>query len=178
MKISSCAVAVLLLLHPLIASASEGPKAEDRRFVDLGIKNSYMEGISKAILKAFDREAWSFCSLNGVHKVGESYVVNGTVTLDGVKEPATEADFERLKKVFGPFVKSQLNVVKQKGGKTISISDTLLAPVYAEGSAKNRLPTMQYRIAGEKDDLFWMTITFSNRKDDHLAVDFTIVAVP
>ena len=178
MKISSCAVSVLLLLYPLVASGSDGPGAEDRRFVNLGIKNSYMEGMSEAILKAFDREAWSYCALNGVHKVGEAYVINGTVTLDGVKEPATESDFERLKKVFGPFVKSQLNVVKQKGGETISISDTLLAPVYAEGRAKNRVPTMQYRIAGEKDDLFWMTITFSNRKDDHLVVDFTIVAVP
>ena len=171
MRPTFCAVAVLLLLHPPFAFGIEGPQAEDRRFVDLGTKNSYMEGITEAVLKAFDRKAWSFGLLNGVHKVGESYVVNGTVALDGVKEPVTKNDFERLKTFFEPFIKSQMDVIQKKGGKTMSRSDTLLAPVYAEGSAKNMLPTMQYRLSGEKGDLFWLTITFADRKDNHLVVN-------
>jgi hypothetical protein len=175
MKLIICAIAILLLL-PVHLSQGE----EDPRFTsgNLGIENSYLKGVSDLILKCFNREGWSLRGLESVRKVGGVYVVTGFITLDEIKEPVAEKDFERINKSFEPFIQAQIDLYKKKGIPISSIQNDFPLPSSAKGYTKNELPRMAYVLSGEKDDLFCMDITFSERKEDHLVINFTIVAVP
>jgi len=175
MKHILCAIALLLLLA---VQRSHGE--EDPRFTsgNLGVENSYLKGVSDVILKCFNREGWSLRGLESVRKVGGAYVVTGFITLDEIKEPVTEKDFERINKSFEPFIQVQIDLYKKKGIPISSIQNDFPLPGSAEGYTKNELPRMAYVLSGEKDDLFCMDITFSERKEDHLVINFTIVAVP
>jgi|GEM_PF-6310070 len=169
--------AVLLsLVLPLPASRGE----EDPRFVsgNLGVENSYLEEISEAVLQAFDRRGWSLRGLEGVHKVGGVYVVAGFVALDEVKEPVTEQDFERINGYFEPFIQAQMDFYRNRGSAIASRQNDFPLPAHAKGYKRNELPRMSYILSGESGDLFYLSITFSEKMDDHLVVAFTIVAVP
>jgi len=175
MKHIISAIAILLLL-PFHRSHGE----EDPRFTsgNFGVENSFLKGMYEVTVKAFDREFAALRGLEVVRKVGGAYVVTGFITLDEIKEPVTEKDFERINKSFQPFIQAQIDLYKKKGIRISSIQNDFPLPESAEGYQKNELPRMAYVLSGEKDDVFCMDITFSERKDEHLVVNFTIVAVP
>lgn len=167
---------VLLAVLPLQDSRA----VEDPRFVsgNLGVENAYLREFAAIVLKAFDRSGWSLSGLEGIRKVGGTYVISGFVSLDEIKEPVTEEDFDRINSYFGPFIQAQIEFYKNKGFEIASTQNDWPLPSYAEGYTKNKLPGMTYVISGEKEDLFLMDVVFAERMDDHLVVRFTIVAVP
>jgi hypothetical protein len=175
MKHLICAVTI-----PLFLSIQHSHGEEDPRFAsgNLDVENSFLKGMYEVTLKAFDREFGAYRGLGGVRKVAGTYVVTGFVTLDEIKEPVTEKDFERIHKSFEPFIQAQVDHYKKKGVHISSIQNDFPLPSSAKGYTKNELPKMAYVLSGEKDDLFCMEITFSERKENHLVMNFTIVAVP
>ena len=154
--------------------------ADDPRFTDgtKGIMNSYFVGMTDSILKAFGRADASFRSFKGINRVGGAYVISFSVALDSVKEPVTEKDFKRMDEFFEPFIQDQIKSIELKGTKITSRSNEFPLPSSAKGYSKDDLPTMVYRLSGEKDNLFYMKVTFSERRDDHLVVEVTIVTTP
>ena|GEM_PF-4425394 len=50
-------------------------------------------------------------------------------------------------------------------------------PQYAKDYTKDEVPTMKFTITGEKTNYFLMKVTYPERKDKFLVVDFTIIAV-
>ena len=175
MKGIICAVSVLLL-----SPAPQLQAEEDARFVsgNLGVENAYLNQVTDAILKAFDRKAWSLRGLESVRKAAGTYVVSGFVTLDEVKEPVTEKDFARISKCFEPFIEAQMDLLKKKGLTIHSIHSDFPLPAHAKGYTEKEIPKMSYVVSGENDDLFCLDLTFSERKADHTVVSFTIVTVP
>jgi hypothetical protein len=169
-------VAGVVLFRPVRAVGAE----EDPRFVagNAGTENAYMDGFADVILKAYGRAGWKLRGLEGVHKVGGVHVVSGFVTLDDIADPVTEKDFARLEEFFEPFILKQMEACQRKGMEVVSRSNGYPLPAHAKGYMNNRLPTMAWSLSGVAGDLFHMSVTFSERKDDHLVVRFTIVAVP
>ncbi len=129
-------------------------------------------------MKAFDRSGWSLRGLEGVHRGGETYVVSGFVSLDEIQEPVTEKGFERISGFLEPFVQAQIDFYEKKGLTVRSRENAFPLPGYAKGYTNDEIPRMTYIISGEKSDLFFMDLTFAERKDNHLVVSFTVVAVP
>lgn len=169
-------LAFALLILPVHVSRA----GEDPRFAsgNLGVENSYLEGIAEVAMKAFGRSGWSLRGLEGVNKVGETYVVSGFVTLDEIQEPVTEKDFERISGFFEPFLQGQIDLYEKKGLAVRSRHNGFPLPDYAKGYTKNAIPRMTYILSGEKTDLFLLDLTFSEREDNHLVIGFTIAAVP
>ena len=174
MKHLICSVIISLFLGIQYSHGEEDPRFASG---NLGVENSFLKGMYEVALKAFDREGGA---LRGVvvRKVAGTYVVTGFVTLDEIKEPVTEKDFERIHKSFEPFIQAQVAHYKKKGAHISSIQNDFPLPSSAKGYTKNEVPKMAYILSGEKDDLFCMEITFSERKEDRLVINFTIVAVP
>ncbi len=154
--------------------------AEDPRFADCtrGTDNSYFTGMTASVLKAFGRTDASLRSFKGINKVSGAYVVSFSVALNGIKEPITEKDFKRLDGFFEPFMQDQIKALESSGAQITSRRNDFPLPASADGYTKDDLPTMVYGLSGEKEDLFYMKVTFSERSDDHLVVDITIVASP
>ena len=154
--------------------------AEDPRFTDgnLGVQNSYLEGISESVLKAFDRKGWLLRGLQGVNKIGTAYVVSGFVTLDEVEKPITDKDFERLNNFFEPFIVKQIEEFEKNGQELRSRTNSFPLNSQAKGYTNNKLPTMRYTLASDESDFFHMILTFSERTDNRLVVNFTIVTTP
>jgi hypothetical protein len=175
MKQTICTAILLALL-----TLQDSRAAEDPRFTsgNLGVENAYWKEFAATVLKAFDRSGWSLSGLEGVRKVGGTYVISGFVSLDEIKEPITEKDFERINSYFEPFIQSQIELYKNNGFEITSTQNDWPLPSHAKGYTKDKLPRMTYVISGTKEDLFLMDVRFSERKDDHLVVGFTIVAVP
>lgn len=134
--------------------------------------------MTEAVLKAFGRRDAALRSFEGISKVGGAYMISFSVSLADVVEPVTEKDFERFDEFFEPFIKSQVESIAKNGTKITSRSSSFPLSESAKGYTKDELPKMVYKISGENSDLFVMKITFSDRKDNHLIVDFTVVVVP
>jgi hypothetical protein len=168
--------AILFALLPLPNSKAE----EDPRFAlgNLGVENSYLKDFSNIVLKAFDRRGWSLSGLEGVREIDGAYVVSGFVSLDDIREPITEKDFDRLSVYFDPFIQAQIDFYEKKGLAVRSRENAFPLPGNAKGYTKNRIPRMTYILSGEKTGLFMMDITFTEKQDNHLVIGFTIVAVP
>ena len=169
----SVTIAILLQFQP-----ARG--VEDPRFADCtkGTQNSYFTGMSETVLKAFGRTDAALRSFEGINKVGGAYMISFSVSLAEVAEPITEKDFKRFDEFFDPFIRTQVEAFKKNGVKMTSRSSSFPLPAYAKGYTKDQLPTMVYKISGESSDLFVMKITFSDRKENYLIVDFTLVVVP
>lgn len=174
MKHLICSVTISLFLAIQYSHGEEDPRFASG---NLGVENSFLKGMYDVALKAFDREGGA---LRGVvvRKVAGTYIVSGFVTLDEVKEPVTEKDFERINKCFEPFIQAQMDIYKKRGVHISSIQNDFPLPATAKGYTKKEVPKMAYILSGEKDDLFCMEVTFSERKEEHLVISFTIIAAP
>jgi hypothetical protein len=151
--------------------------SEDPRFLiptSPRVENSYMKGASEIMMKIFSRKTCALQSLNEIKKVGSTYIVTLSVALEDVKTPVTEKDFERFNEFFQPFIKEQIALYKSKGKKISSIDNSFST----DGDyTKNRLPTMTYILSGEESELFFLKVTFSERRGDYLVADFTLASV-
>ncbi len=150
--------------------------SEDPRFLvptNPRVENSYMKSASEIMMKIFNRKSCALQSLKEIKKVGGTYIVSLSVALDGIKTPVTEKDFERFNEFFQPFIKAQIALYKSKGKKISSINNSFST----DGDyTKNNLPTMTYILSGEESELFFMKVTFSERRGDYLVADFTLAS--
>ena len=169
--IKALLIALSLQMHQAFGAS------EDPRFLiptNPRVENSYLKGASEIMMKLFNRKTCALQSLNEIKKVGSTYIVSLSVALDDVKIPVTEKDFERFNEFFQPFIKEQIALYKSKCKKISSINNSFSTD---EDYTKNSLPTMTYILSGEESELFFLKVTFSERRGDFLVADFTLASV-
>ena len=168
-------VTTLLCLIPFLGFAEE---SQDPRFKN-DFDNFYVKELTESMKKAFGCKGWKLLSIKKVTKVGSAHVVDFSIALEPKPAipPVTEKDFERLKGFIEPFFKGQVELYKKAGKELSSINYSFRLPSSAEDYTKDTLPTMFFSIDGKDTNWFLMKVSFTERKDDVLVIQFTIVAV-
>ena len=131
------------------------------------------------MMKAFGCKGWELMNIQKVTKVGSVHVVDFSIAFKPKPAipPVTEKDFERLKGFIEPFFEGQAELYKKAGKDLSSISYSFPQPSSAEDYTRVKLPTMFFSIDGKDTNWFLMKVSFTERKDDVLVIQFTIVAV-
>ncbi|MEO8616954.1 MAG: hypothetical protein ABI600_17575 [Luteolibacter sp.] len=159
---------------PFLGFAEE---SEDPRFKNGD--NLYEKELTNGMMKAFGCKGWELVDIQKVTKVGSTHIVDFSIALkpEPAIPPVTEKDFEKLKEFIEPFFKGQVELYKKAGKDVSVIGYSFPTPSYAKDYTKDELPTMFFSIDGKDTNWFLMKVAFTERKDDVLVIQFTIVAV-
>ena len=168
-------IITLLYLIPVLAFSEE---SQDPRFKNTG-ENLYVKELTDGMMKAYGCKGWELMNLQKVTRVGTTHFVDFSIALKPKPAipPVTEKDFEKLKGFIEPFFKGQVEFYKKAGKDLSSISYSFPLPSSAKDYTKDELPTMFFSINGKDSNWFLMKVAFTERKDDILVIQFTIVAV-